>query len=273
MSVIVTHTNGGFFSCCSVRLNKIVDYINIHKQLPLLVDSSVQFSLYKQGKNIDITLDYFEDPNNCRHNTELNLEIETNPTIDYHYEHQFNNYHEFDYKNICPLVEKYFSPSNQIKNLIQNIEKKYNLDYANICVLFYRGNDKNRETKICGYTEYIIYAKRIIDKNPNIVFLIQSDETEFIEFMKTTFPQNSFYMKDEIRHMKKCDNSVDIVMSSQNDIFSKYYLAITIIMSRCKYIVCGSGNCSMWIILYRGNSENVYQNLHNRWIEYTNDSK
>ena len=51
---------------------------------------------------------------------------------------------------------------------------------------------------------------------PKIQFLIQSDETEFIEKMRFMFPDNSFYFKDEVRQMPKCDNTVDIVMREQN---------------------------------------------------------
>ena len=97
------------------------------------------------------------------------------------------------------------------------------------------------------------------------MFLIQSDETEFLEFMTNEFPNNSFYFKDEIRHMKKCNDTVDKKMRHQNYEFSKKYLAITIIMSRCKYIICGSGNCDLWIMLYRGNNKNVVQNLNGNW--------
>ena len=48
--------------------------------------------------------------------------------------------------HLTPLINKYFSLSNKIKEIIKNIERKYNINYENICVLFYRGNDKNRET-------------------------------------------------------------------------------------------------------------------------------
>ena len=54
-------------------------------------------------------------------------------------------------------------------------------------------------------------------------------------------------------------------MKSQNYEFSKKYLAITIIMSKCKYIICGSGNCSKWIMFYRENNKNVIQNLNGTW--------
>jgi hypothetical protein len=154
----------------------------------------------------------------------------------------------------------------EIMDIITNMEKKYSIDYKNICVLFYRGNDKNTETKICGYNEYINIAKQILHKCPQIQFLIQSDETEFITKIMSIFPNNSFYFNDEIRHMNKCNSTVDKCMKLENYKYSKYYLAITLIMSKCKYIICGSGNCSIWIMLYRENNNNVYQNLNGKWL-------
>jgi hypothetical protein len=85
--------------------------------------------------------------------------------------------------------------------------------------------------------------------------------------MTNKFPNNSFYFKNEIRHINKCLSTVDKVMKSKNYDFSKKFLAITIIMSRCKYVICGSGNCDMWIMFYRGNSENVIQNLKDKWFK------
>lgn len=253
---VVTRHNHGFFSCCSVILHNIVEYIHLNKKLPLS-DSSTSFEWYK-SENRDITYDYFEQYQENHDHLQ---------SIDYKESYQFIDYSNLDY-NITSIVNKYFSPSIQIKEIIHKIEMKYNMDYNNICVLFYRGNDKITETKLCDYNDYLIHANKIMQNNPNIVFLIQSDETEFIQFMTAHFP-NSFYFKDEIRHMNKCNSTVDHVMYNTNDLFSKYYLAITIIMSKCKYIVCGSGNCSLWIMLYRGNNTNVCQYLNGTW--YTNN--
>ena len=253
----ITH-NAGFFSCCSVKLSEIVKFINSNKRLPDNVDSSKQFSWYKKNQDEDITFDYFEHYENVP-------DVNIIRPIDYHWSYQFKNYANLDYNGIKPLKKKYFSPSVEINEIINNIEKKYNLLYENICVLFYRGNDKNRETIKCSYDEYLIYVNQLLQKNQKLVFLVQSDETEFIEFITNKFPNNSFYFNDEIRHMKKCDDTVDIKMKSQNYEFSKKYLAITIIMSKCKYIICGSGNCDIWIMFYRGNNKNVIQNLNGTW--------
>jgi hypothetical protein len=254
MSLITTH-NAGFFSCCSVKLMNITDYINKHLKLPTLVDSSRQFEWYKNS-NRDITYDYFEHYDHTG-------DIAVNK-INYHESYQFHDYSTLD-PSIFPVMKKYFTPSKNILHIIEKLENKYNLTYDNLCVLFYRGNDKIRETKLCDYNEYLKYAKEVLTKNPNVVFLIQSDETEFIEYMSQQFP-NSFYFRDEIRHMKKCNSTVDYVFKDKNNEFSKYYLAITIIMSKCKYIICGSGNCSIWIILYRGHHHDVYQNINHTWL-------
>ena len=258
--VIITH-NAGFFSCCSVRLHHIVKFINDFKELPYCVDSSKQYEWYKTTNDCDITFDYFEKYYNITNEIEIDEK-----KIDYDQNYQYENYQNLNYEKIIPLIKKYFTPSQKIIHIIAYLEQKYNLDYENICVLFYRGNDKITETELCSYDEYVTYANEILEKNPNVKFLIQSDETEFINFFSRLFPNNSFYFKNQIRHMKRTINTVDKLCPETNHIFSKFYLAITIIMSKCKYIVCGSGNCSIWIMMYRGNANNVYQNLERNWI-------
>ena len=259
-TLIITH-NSGFFSCCSVKLDNIINYFNTYKELPKIIDSSEQFEWYKNNKNDDITYNYFEDYNNN------NININWNTNIDYNHTFQFTDYKNLDYKNITPFINKYFSPSLEITTIIKNIEEKYNItDYDNICVIFYRGNDKNTETVICSYESIISKAKIVLNNNKDIKFLIQSDETEFINLLLAEFPSNSFYFKDEIRHMNKQSSTVDIVFKDLNFEFSKKYLAITIIMSKCKYIICPSGNCSIWIMFYRGNANNIMQFLNNEWL-------
>ena len=211
---IFTYHHAGFFSCCSIKLNQLVEYIITNSKLPEIVDGTNNFNWYKT-KVEDITYDYFEHYNNIQNQLNHFEEFKCN----FYHDQQFDDYSTLDY-NIVPIVEKYFSPSFKIKQIIQLMEMKYKLDYNNICVLFYRGNDKITETKLSDYDDYLIYANKIMKINPNIVFLIQSDETEFIQFMTNRFP-NSFYFKDEARHIPKCKNTVDRVMYQTNNLFSK----------------------------------------------------
>ena len=256
--------HSGFFSTCTYKLNQIVHFFNHHKQLPTHIESTDQFIWYNPHNQItNMTNEYFEQKDDTIEYTHSILYSKINTEL----EDQFSNYKQFNFEDYAPFIQKYFSPTKQILESIQLIETKYNLleNYANICVLFYRGNDKAKETKLCGYNEFIEKAKHVQLENPDTIFLIQSDETEFIQRMQTEFPR-SFYFKDEIRHIPKCMNTVDRINTSQNFKYSKYFLAITIIMSKCKTIICGSGNCSLWIMHYRGNADNIHQQLIDTWL-------
>lgn len=261
-----TH-NAGFFSCCSILLATILKYFHKHKKLPDGIDSTQQFKSYKPVslQGTDIREHYFSSrpiP------TLLPKDILYKGNDDI----QFANYKHLDYVKLLPFIETYFRPSSDILWNIQKILAKYDLLFPgsldNVCVLFYRGNDKIKETELCDYDEMVEKAKQVQRIHPNIRFLVQSDETEFFErMMLKEFPTNSFCFLDEIRHMKRSGEvNVDILSSDYNYLFSKLYLAITVIMSRCGHIICTSGNCSAWIMLYRKNARNVHQYLNGQWL-------
>jgi len=261
--MLITYHNAGFFACCSQRLENIIDYYNNNKRLPENVDSSRQFQWYKNNSNDDVTYDYFEHYDTPK-NREINVPYTQN--IIFNNVQQFDNFQKLDFKNIIPIVNKYFSPQTNILDIISDLENRYNItDYENMCVLFYRGNDKITETTLSSYEEVIEKANIILSKNKNIKFLIQSDETNFIARMLNEFPNNSFFLNNDIRHVEKQNNSIDLMCKDSNYIFSKKFLAITIIMSKCKYIIFGSGNCSLWILFYRNNADNIMQYLNGNW--------
>jgi len=247
-TTLVSRGGTGFFSCCSVRLMCLVEYVNQWNTIPDSVDSSGSFQWYKpKDDSRDVTFDYFINPE------QTPLPLPSRP-ISFHHGHQFRDYRTLDFQGTVPLVNRFFSPSEDIQRRIAFLEEKHNLqDYSNVCTLFYRGNDKATETLLPKYLDYLKFADKLRQSNPNIRFLVQSDETEFIELMTRAFP-TAFLFKDEIRHIKKQISTVDIIHADQNSEFSKWYLAITIIMSKTKTIICGDGNCSLWIALYRGHT-------------------
>ena len=239
----------GFFSTCGMILHNIVAYANKYKVLPEALDTIRVFDWYKPegAEATSIMSEYFE---------------ESNASIKYkrlEFDHwfQYAEYTSLQYTALAPYIQKYFSPSPNILSILHTIEDKYSIDYSNTCVLFHRGNDKATETPSAPYSWYLDTVKVLQTQNPNLRFLIQSDETEFIEIMSRL--PNSFYCKDEIRHIHQSLTTVDILFKKDNNTFSKYFLALILIMSKCKYVVCGTGNCSMWICLYRGNADGVYQ--------------
>jgi hypothetical protein len=243
---------GGFFSCCSCRLDAISTFIRKSKRLPDYVDSSPQFKPYRETPGTDVTFVYFKNYNDI--NVDISF-VDNN----FYQRRQWDDYNILKFDDLSTLMKKYFSLTDTIVNIKNEIENKYNIDYSNTCVVFLRGNDKRREKKIADYETFITKSKEILQKEPKIQFLIQSDETEFIETMQKEFPNNSFYFKDEIRHISQANTTVDVVFRNTNHEYSKNFLAITYIMSQCKYVICNSGNCSLWVVLYRNNMDNVIQ--------------
>ena len=252
MTLVISH-NFGFFSCSTMRLHYLIDYFHENKKLPLVFDSKDCYRWYKKyDDNMDITFNYF------KHYDGIPETIEYERNINYKEWFQFKSYNQLDFEGIIPFIKKYFSPSDKILKIIKTMEEKYELDYNNICVLFFRGNDKITEVELPSYDEYIYYGKYVLNLYPNVKFLIQSDETNFINTMANEFP-NHIIFKDEIRHIQDNTTTVDKVFKETNFQFSMNYLAITIIMSKCKYIICNTGNCSIWIMFYRENADNLIQ--------------
>ena len=153
MSLVISH-NFGFFSCSTMRLHYLIDYFHENKALPVIFDSRDCYGWYKPDNNssIDITFNYF------KHYDEIPETIEYKRRINYKEWFQFKSYNQ--------------------------------LDYENICVLFFRGNDKATEVELPSYEEYIHYGKYVLNLYPNIKFLIQSDETEFLITMANHFPNH-----------------------------------------------------------------------------------
>lgn len=250
----ITH-NSGFFSCFSKRLEGIVWFLNKNKSLPDKVDSSEQFSLYKENNLDDITSLYFKDNN---------INIKYKYHVNFHNDMQFLNYKELDFNSLNPIIEKYFSPSKNVSDQVLFYKKKYNINYENTCAVFYRGNDKFTETNIAPYENFILKAKEIKNNNQNIKFLVQSDETEFIEAFLNEFSDSIII--EEVPHMDRKNSSIsDELDRNKRSEFGINFFGAVLIVSKCKYIITHSGNCGLWAILYRGDCNGIYQWLNNSW--------
>ena len=209
------------------------------------------------NKNKDITFDYFKHYINIP-----NINI-TYP-IDYHWEHQFINYTNLDYKCITPLIKKYFSPSAKINEIVNNIEKKYNIVCANTLAVYYRGTDKIRETQIASFNDFYNKIIEIVNINKDINILLQTDSAKFIDYINDKNLKNVVIIdENKTSYTNKGIHNEQAFDKNYQDMF--YFLSTIIILSKCKYIICGSGNCCKWIMFYRGNNKNVIQYLNGTW--------
>jgi hypothetical protein len=246
--------NAGFFSCCSKRLEGVVWYFDTFHTLPDRVDSSSQFALYKANQNDDLTSLYFKD---------VVTDIPYLHSVTFTNDMQFLDYKDLD-SSLKPFIKKYFSPSDHVLAILSGYEKKYSIDYQNTCGVFYRGNDKATETSIAAYDSFIVQAKKIKELNQEIIFIVQSDETEFIDAFKESFP--GAIVIEEVPHMHKKQSAIHDELPQQDRAeFGANFFAALLVMSKCQYLITHSGNCGLWAVLYRGNPEQVYQWLNNSW--------
>ena len=273
MSLTLRNHYAGFFSCCSMRLFQILIFISKEKRIPFQINNKPSFGWYNNKDNSkDVFLDFFEtNPDiavNCKNVFIERKFIPSNYSetdalaLDYLGGNmQFMKYSELRLEEYYTYVAKYFSPTLPIISLTNELVSKYKVDYKNTCVLFLRGNDKNKECTTPSYELYKKEAYEILHKNPTTRFLIQSDEKEFIDEMSIAFPNNIVF-RDEIRVILKdirrtVDNNGNTPFENYH--FVRNFIAIVLIMSQCKYVVCNTGNISLWVVLFRANTNNVIQ--------------
>ena len=254
--------DSGFFSCCFVKLYNIIEFYKKNNNLPVKVDSSALFNMYKYDNNKDITLDFFEDYNNIN----VRVDYRKNQKI-INWDEQFYNYKNVDYPAIIPFVKKYFTPSKKIKTIYNNLLVKYTIDVDNCVGLYYRGTDKSIETQLDSFESYYNKLIEIINKNTNnnLKIIVQTDSAPFLDYMNTKNLNNTIIINENsTSYTKRGIHNEKSQYENYTDIQNLF--ATFLIISKCKYVICSSGNCSIWMMYYRENAKNVYQNLNKKWL-------
>ena len=255
-NLVVVH-DAGFFSCCSIRLQNIIEYYNYFGEFPVVIDGKAQFKFYKRKEHgdVDISPVYFKEISEA-------VSVKGGVFQDVATS-QFKPYGELMFDLISPLVERYFSPSPSVLEVEEKLTRKYELNYENLCCVCYRGNDKSKETNIPSYGEMLEKMLEVRNQNPGIKFLIQTDEEEFYEYLDKKMPgfvrlTNGVTINKDLNSGVHLEKNIDLFKESIG------LLAIIRMISRSRYIICTSSNVSLWILYYRGNAVGVSQYLSHK---------
>jgi hypothetical protein len=252
--------NAGFFSCTSIALFNIIRFYNNYKNLPKNVDRSSQYSFYKKDVTDLSSLYYKNNDMNIICDKYIDIVVPDDGSSP-----QFSDYRTVCINDIKPFIDKYFQISDYVTNIVNDFESKYNLDYKNLCSVLYRGNDKSMETKLASHEEFLEKCADIKSKNPNLKFLVQTDETEFLDKFLEIYDDSIYFQ--EIPRINKSNTAVHYVIDRNSlPSFGANFLAATICVSKCEHLITHSGNCGLWAVLYRGNMENVHQYLIDKWL-------
>ena len=247
--------HAGFFSCMSVRLARIIKFFNTHKRCPDGVDSSRLFGAYKNHPDDDIS-SMFLDTNELDVTFNSEVELNSNKVT----KMQFTDYRKLDFQTINPFVIKYFKPSKLVNARKEELIQKYDIQFENLIACYYRGTDKCKETNIPEWTEFINKVKEIRANNPTKKLLLLTDEIHRVSEFEATF-KNTIPLTELIHeHVER------------GNIHAQYLFALALIISKAKIIVCGSGNVSYWVALYRGHGEGIHQYLSPKISKADSDS-
>lgn len=270
--LIVDH-DVGFFSNVSVKFQRIVEFVNKYHKLPLIVDGSRQFSLYKKDPTVDATFDFFK---NYSFFLPRLKNMNFKQKIPYNECYQYRDYSKiYEFQKILPLFNAYFTPSDLVIKKVKEIKTKYFIEPDNCIGVYFRGTDKKTETTIPSYQVFYdkvknVYLEKNKEENKNLKLFLQTDTAQFMDF----FNKNKYdWIKDENIIIVN-ENSTSYTTAgihneklpeeNYKDIFNLF--ATFLLLAKCKYYICSSGNCSAIMMLYRGNGDNVYQFLNGNWL-------
>jgi hypothetical protein len=252
--------NVGFYSICTQNLRAIVDATYVHNKF-FKLDCSSQWSFYKNNDE-DVYPKFFKT-------TDDEFDIEGYEVFTFSdKEEQFSDYKQLNYNCLNKFVKKYFSLSDEVSQIEEELVKKYNINFDETIAVLYRGNDKCKETYIPTYEEMDKKMYDLKQKYPNHRILLQSDEKEFCNHF--TFFGGSFVI-DEVEKMDRDPTKPiqHVIPHEIRVVSAQRFLAVMSIISKCKTVILNSGNVGMWVCLLRGNSEGVHQYLHPKmWDNY-----
>lgn len=244
----------GFFSNCSVALYFIVAYANKFKRCPSAVDFSQVFQSYKDNPEHDVYTEYFQVKEDARIPADVNIVMNWHSQFDYRME---------PYAALKPFVEHYFTPSDVVASIAEDIHATYNIDFGNTLAICYRGTDKHTETVLCSFQGFIDEAKRYLLLNPGMRVLVQTDQEQFLE--------HCYRELDNVFHIKELPvTSTTKAMQLHIDpvakvVWAQRFLAAVLLISKIRYVINHTGNVGRWICLYRGNAKGMSQFLRQQY--------
>lgn len=245
----------GFFSDCSILLQNIVDRFNQTTVFPKKLVVST-FSQYQVGVPK-------KDSHSLFFQNLYNRSLISPTPLKFSNGYQYRNYQEIDFRGLRSVIKAYFTPLPVVEELEKRLSDQYRLNVNQLISVYYRGNDKAGETEIASHEEFIEKTKEVLSGYPDYQILVQTDELEFREKFVSVFPK-AIVIEEMPVIPSKTTPGHTVLNSLEPKVridFAYIHLAVTRIMAKSKIVITHSGNCGLWVLLYRGNSDGVFQYL------------
>jgi hypothetical protein len=237
----------GFFSICSTTL------IEIAKSTFEVgdIDVSYAFKHYKDSPADNVWNKFFKPRNKS---IPFANDVK-NPFAHKMFHH--DRYSEIDHSAVKSLLAKYFAPSDECLELVEQFKNRYAFDYDKTIVIYYRGTDKYIEIDPTPIESYIDAAHKLIALHPDYRVLVQTDQKQIKDILMNEFAGRVFCI-DELPTTQS-QVAIHKAIVENKDEFALNFLAVVLLMSKCKHLITSTGNVGYWITLFRGHSDRVVQ--------------
>ena len=241
----ITH-NAGFFSNCSVALFEVA-----RSERPVTgINASHSFSFYKESPGEDIWGELFGLPGFYRPEGSG----EWSRYLLHH-----SRYSSLRFKKIAPLIENFFSPSEEVVQRVTHFQEKYTIAYDETLAVHYRGTDKWTEIPPRPLDDWVRQVSMRLQKMPSESrILIQTDDEHAFQRFIKEFGHKAFFLDE----LPRSDGEISVeklLAPHERLAFAKNLLAMTLILSQCARVVTHTGNVAFWTALFRGSSRNLVQ--------------
>lgn len=246
--LFLTH-NAGFFSCASVALNSVV------KKPPSSISARFGMRLYKKHLFDDPWSDYFNKPifGENNKNSPSGVVIMNN-AVDEWWRYRYS---DLPLEEIQSFLNTYFTPSKKVLNKMQMLIDEHNINLSTSIGIHYRGTDKAEELNLVDVDEYFVRIGEILADKPIHKIILQTDDYfVFQQFLNK-------YGEKLIAIDRPISSPLGVglhYLGKRNPIEDTIkFFSISLILSKCDYLITHTGNGALWENLYRGNGNNVTQ--------------
>lgn len=255
--------NSGFYSNIHQTFSALLTLLS-HGIAPDMISYEHGFKSYK--------LDPSRDVYSCFHKQNPNQELPIWKNLQRTSCNSTSNIdvNSIPFREYTQIINRYFSPSDAIINNIDYLKAKYQIDPQKTISLHYRGVDKFTEVSLASPQQYADVIESLLIKNSDHKVLVQTDQTQALEYFLQRFGSKAFYFEELPTTSKVGDDAKKIDMEFfhkrfdySDDVdpipFTQMFDAAIRIISSTNHIITHTGNGALFTILYRGSYNNVYQ--------------
>jgi len=221
-----------------------------HGILPDKIDYSMGFKRFKSDPERDIFPDFYR----------INPDQEVTPKNIILPDENRKQFEIYDFEYYNQVVKRFFNPSGVVTDRWQMLTEKYDIDPEKTVSVLYRGTDKCTEVRLASPEAYLDAVKQILDQTPANRVLVQTDQTQVLDYFKSELG-NMVVSFSETPSTSGKDAMNTVMENEGKDTMDwmQWFDAALRCVAECAYVVNHTGNCGLWMNLYRGNVDNVFQ--------------